>query len=128
MKINRLLVNICSDNLDASKSFYTSLFDFKLAFDSDWFVQLISADSAVELGIIDRHQEVVPAGLGHAAAGFYMTFVVEDVDALYAKAQSLGYNVIENPKDTFYGQRRMLIKDPDGVTLDVSAPMAGFGA
>ncbi len=48
---NRLLTNICSDALVASKNFYTKLFDFKVDFDSDWFIHLLSKDKKLDLGI-----------------------------------------------------------------------------
>ncbi|WP_082338130.1 VOC family protein [Roseivirga seohaensis] len=50
--INRIMTNICSDNLAASRDFYTKLFDFKVDFDSDWFVHLISKNKNLELGIV----------------------------------------------------------------------------
>ncbi|MTI29852.1 hypothetical protein E1171_03420, partial [Cytophagales bacterium RKSG123] len=43
-RINRIMTNICSDNLAVSKNFYTKLFDFNVDYDSDWFVHLISKD------------------------------------------------------------------------------------
>lgn len=57
-----MLTNICSDNLTESRDFYTKLFDFKVDFDSDWFVHLISKDKQLELGVISRTSEIVPDG------------------------------------------------------------------
>lgn len=125
MKINRLLINICSDNLPASKHFYTSLFDFKVDYDSDWFVHLIGQDSQLELGIIDRNSEVVPSEAKNMAGGSYLTFVVASADELLKIAQEQGFSVVEEPKDTFYGQRRLLLKDPDGYIVDVSSLIGG---
>ncbi|MCG8322820.1 MAG: hypothetical protein MI921_25185 [Cytophagales bacterium] len=44
MKINRIMTNICSDQLQESKNFYVKLFDFNVDYDSDWFIHLISID------------------------------------------------------------------------------------
>lgn len=52
--------------------------------------------------------------------------MVEDADAVYAKARQLDYKVLQLPEDTFYGQRRLLLKDPDGAMVDVSSPIANF--
>ena len=38
----------------------------------------------------------------------------EDVDALFARARSMGAAVIEEPKDAFYGDRRCGVADPEG--------------
>jgi len=125
-KINRLLINICSENLELSKEFYTTLFDFKVDFDSDWFVHLISKDNLLELGIISKTHDIVPEEFQNSPQGFYVTFVVDDADAVFEKAKSAKFNVFQEPSDTFYGQRRLLLRDPDGALVDVSSPIAGF--
>ena len=121
--INRLLVNICSDNLPETRDFYTTLFDFQVDFDSDWFVHLISKAKQLELGIIDRSSDLVPADYQSAPNGFYVTFVVEDVDELHKLALEKKFSIITEPSDTFYGQRRLLLKDPSGTLVDVSSPL-----
>ena len=122
MKINRLLTNLCSADLAASKAFYTSLFGFEIAYDSDWFVQLLSPDTGLELGLIVTGHEIVPAGVAQKAGGVYLTIVVDSVDAVYAKAQQLGIPVEQAPELMSYGQKRMLLLSPEGVMLDVSSP------
>lgn len=122
MKINRLFVNICSEHLPESKLFYTSLFDFKVDFDSDWFVHLISSDTRLELGIIHKHSELVPEAWRGPSAGSYISFVVDDVDELHKVAVAKGFVLVQAPEDTFYGQRRMLLSDPNGYLVDVSSP------
>ena len=124
--MNRLMTNICSDHLEMSKMFYTTLFNLEVAFDSDWFIQMIAPDTKHELGIIDRRNDIVPKDFQNAPQGFYLTFVVDDVDSVYQIAQSNGYNIVKSPHDTFYGQRRLLLKDPDGSLVDVSAPIPNF--
>ncbi|MEL6590475.1 MAG: VOC family protein [Bacteroidota bacterium] len=119
--INRLFVNLCSEHLSASKDFYTRLFGFEVNFDSDWFVQLRSSNGQFELGIIDKHHQLVPAAHQQDPRGFYLTFVVEDVEELYTLAQQYAYVVVQAPEDTFYGQRRMLLEDPNGALVDVSS-------
>ena len=120
------MTNICSDNLAASRDFYTKLFDFKVDFDSDWFVHLISKDKNLELGIIDRTNEIVPKDFQNNPQGFYVTFVVENADEIFRIAESEKFEIISEPKDTFYGQRRLLLKDPNGTLVDISSPINGF--
>jgi len=121
MEIQRLLTNVCSNDLAQSKAFYTQLFSFDVAFDSDWFVSLVSQGRALEIGIIDINSELVPEQLKQGSSGVYLTFVVEDVDALHEKVQTLNYTVIQPPQATFYGQNRMLIQAPEGTVCDVSS-------
>ena len=124
--INRLLINICSANLTASKNFYIKLFDFNVDYDSDWFVHLMSKDKQLELGIIDRTHEIIPTAYQNAPNGFYITFVVDNADELFETAKTGGFEIVKKPSDTFYGQRRLLLKDPDGTLVDVSSPIPDF--
>lgn len=126
MKVNRLLTNICTDDLVASKHFYTQLFDFKVSFDSDWFIQLVNEGESLELGIIQRENDLMPAAFQQVPQGFYLTFVVEDVEAVHEMAKALKFKIIEPPADTFYGQRRLLLQGPSGALVDVSAPIPNF--
>ena len=124
--INRIMTNICSDNIAESRDFYTKLFDLKVGYDSDWFVHLISEDKKLELGIIDRTNEIVPVDFQNNPQGFYMTFVVDSADEIFKIAELEKFEIISEPKDTFYGQRRLLLKDPDGTLVDVSSPIKDF--
>ena len=124
--VNRLLANICTTDLKQSRDFYTKLFDFDIDYDSDWFVHLMSKDQQLELGLIDQKSDLVPKGFQSQAGGFYLTFVVDDVDELYELAKFENVEIVAAPEDTFYGQRRVLIKDPNGTLLDVSAPIPNF--
>lgn len=121
--INRLMTNICSGNLSDSRDFYTKLFDFNVDYDSDWFVHLITKDKQLELGIIDRESEIVPTEFQTSPTGFYLTFVVDSVDQLFEIAKSEGFEVVSEPENTFYGQRRLLLKDPNGALIDISSPI-----
>lgn len=125
-KINRIMTNICSDNLAESRDFHTKLFDFNVDYDSDWFVHLISKDKKLELGIIDRTNEIVPKDFQQNPQGFYVTFVVDNADEIFKIAESEKFDIISEPTDTFYGQRRLLLKDPNGTLVDISSPIKGF--
>ena len=122
MKINRHMTNICTDNLIASKQFYTQYFDFEVQFNSDWFIQLKSTNIGLEIGLIDRHNQLVPTEFQTPPTGFYQTYLVDNVDA-FAAQLAANVIVIQAPQDTEYGQRRMLIKAPEGSLIDISSLM-----
>lgn len=118
----KILTNICSDNLSESTKFYVELLDFKVKFNSDWYVQLCSPfDSEIEYGIIQRNHELVPKEYQQLPNGMYVTFVVSDVDSVYKKAIELNLPIVQEPKNEFYGQRRFLTKDPSGCLIDISS-------
>jgi len=117
------LTNICSDELQKSKDFYVELLGFKVKYDSDWYVQLCSpTDSEIEYGIMQRDHELVPPEFQKPPTGVYVTFVVDDVDVIYAKALNMELAIVQEPRNEFYGQRRFLTKDPSGCLIDVCSP------
>jgi predicted enzyme related to lactoylglutathione lyase len=124
--IHRVLVNILSDQLDKSKYFYTTLFQFTVAYDSDWFVQLTTERNHIEIGLIKNDSELVPNEIKQNADGFYITIVTESSDTVFEKAKNEGLTILTEPTDTPYGQRSFLLKDPNGVTIDVSSMIPGF--
>lgn len=119
----RILPNICSSNLLESKKFYVELLGLKVKYDSDWYVQLCSPeDSEIEYGIIQRDHDLVPKECQNTAGGMYVTFVVDDVDAIYTTAIKMGIPIVQEPRNEFYGQRRFLVKDPNNFLIDVCSP------
>lgn len=125
MTTERLLTNITSDRLAESRDFYVQHFGFEAVYDSDWFVNLQSPDKRLEIGILKANHELLPkAERGATPKGVYLTFVVEDVNAWFEQAKAAGVPVVQPPADTFYGQRRCLVRDPNGLLIDVSTPMS----
>ncbi|PZV07325.1 MAG: hypothetical protein DCF32_07620 [Leptolyngbya sp.] len=123
MSLSRILTNICSDHLAESREFYIALLGFEVNYDSDWYVQLRCPTNAeIEFGIIQRDHELVPERYRSAPTGMYVTFVVDDVDAVYEQAKAMHLSIVQEPKNEFYGQRRFLTVDPNGCLLDICSP------
>jgi len=123
--MQRAFANLLSRSVETTASFYEGLLGMTRHFDSDWFVILTHPDiDGLEYGILQRDHPIVPASVQGAPAGLIMTFVVADCDAVHHRAQAIGAEIVEDPTDMPYGQRRMLVRDPDGTVLDISAPTA----
>lgn len=123
MSIVRAFVSVFSESLPETRDFYVELFGWRVDFDSDWFVHLQARDNAaLELGIIRRNHEIVPEAFRSAPAGTMITIVVPDVDALHEIAVERGLAIVEPPRDLFYGQRRMLLRDPSGALECAPSP------
>lgn len=128
MPVRRAFPTILSDRLPETRDFYVALLGFEVGFDSDWFVSLLSRDrddrtqSVHELGVWQVGHELVPPPYRADPAGVILTFVVEDVDAVHVEARRLRLPVVAPPRDLFYGQRQMLVTDPNGLLVDVSTP------
>ena len=120
-----MFTNVCAQDVDECAQFFVSLLKMKVHFASDWFVILTPDDgSPYELGIIRRDHKLVPDRDRGAQQGVYLTFVVEDVDVVYSQALELKLEVVQPPTDEFYGQRRLLVRAPEGLLVDISAPVA----
>ena len=46
-----------------------------------------------------------------------------EVDELHAKAKAAGFDAEKEPWDAFWGQRYAQLRDPDGVPVDLYAPL-----
>jgi uncharacterized glyoxalase superfamily protein PhnB len=49
---------------------------------------------------------------------------VDDVDAIFERAQAIGAEVVEEPNDQPYGDRRCGLEDPEGQHWYFAAPIA----
>ncbi|MEX2644785.1 MAG: VOC family protein [Gaiellaceae bacterium] len=47
-----------------------------------------------------------------------------DVDEVYARATGAGFQGEKEPFDAFWGQRYAQLRDPDGVPIDLYAPLS----
>ncbi len=125
LRVQRSFTNVLSGDVQKSSAFYENLLGMTRHFESDWFVILTHKDiDGLEYGILQRDHAIVPPDVQATPAGVIITFVVADCDEVYHKAVAAGASVIEEPTDMPYGQRRMLLHDPDGTVVDVSAPTA----
>lgn len=122
--MQRCFTNILTEEVAGTAAFYQNLLGLQPQFVSDWFVALADADnSALELGILKQTSEIVPARAQRATAGVILTFVVDDCSTVYERAQALGVNVVEAPREMSYGQMRMIVRDPAGTFVDISSPV-----
>ncbi len=122
--MDRCFTSILSDNVGRSAEFYTEVLEMQRHFDSDWFVILTHPDiDGLEFGVLQRNHDVVPQAIRDTPSGIIVTFVVSDCDEVHARARAYDADVLEPPTDMFYGQRRMLLRDPDGTIVDVSSPV-----
>ncbi len=123
--MDRCFTNLLSADVARSAAFYEALLGMQRHFDSDWFVILTHPDiDGLEFGILKRDHDIVPTEARATPAGVIVTFVVADCDAVFTAAEKEGAIVLEPPTDMPYGQRRLLLRDPDGTVIDVSSPIA----
>lgn len=118
---SRLIANLFSDNIQASKLFYESVLDFKAEFESNWYINMRSNDSLIEIGLFPKSTDLIPKNYVQSPSGVNLSFVVNNLDEVYERAVNANANIVQKPENEFYGQRRLLIEDPNGLLLDISS-------
>jgi catechol 2,3-dioxygenase-like lactoylglutathione lyase family enzyme len=122
-KLRRVLFNILCKDMTTSVTFYKQLANFQEVYSSDWYVVLTAPDvPGLELGLIDQVSEFTPRHAWGMHEGTFLTLVVDDVFAAVERARALEVEVIEDPVALDYGQTRALIRDPNGLIIDLSTP------
>ncbi len=122
--MNRAFTNILCQDVQQTARFYEALLGLKPVGDFGWFILLGSDETpGFELGILQRNHETIPPDLAVPPAGVILTFVVADVEKIYSQALAMDVEILQAPTDLPYGQRRLLLRDPAGSTVDISAPI-----
>lgn len=123
--MNRAFTNILTDQVETTAKFYEDLLGMKRTGDFGWFILLSHDDlPGFELGVLYRHHETVPGTVASRPSGAILTFVVPSVQHIETTAIAMNAEILDGPTDLPYGQRRLLLRDPAGTTVDVSAPIS----
>jgi len=123
--VNRVLFNILAKDIPTSADFYAQLAGFRTIFANDWYVVMaMPGNEGFELGLIDQVSQFAPRHAWGIHQGSYLTLVVDDVFAAVERARALGVEVIDNPTALENDVTRALIRDPNGVVIDLSTPTA----
>lgn len=121
MNVRAIYAVLMTDRLEESRSFYAELLDLDLAFESDWFAQLISTGTdQAQMGMVAADHESIPANFRNpAGTGLLVTVEVEDVDSVYERAVAAEAPVELSLRDEERGQRHFIVRDPNGIAVDV---------
>lgn len=103
-----------------SARFYREHFGFEPTFETDWYVSLRHPSPPhAELALLDAAHETIPEGYRTPARGVLVNLEVDDVDAIAARLESAGVELVQPLRDETFGQRHLIVRDPGGVLVDV---------
>jgi predicted enzyme related to lactoylglutathione lyase len=122
MKVIRIVPNLSSEALGASRDFYAAMFDLVVSAEvDDWYLQLMpESDARLNIGFLEPDSELFAGrSASWRPSGVVLTIHVDDVDEAYERAQRLGAEIAAEIRDEDYGQRHFLVVDPNGVVLNV---------
>lgn len=119
-------VGMTSGNLDRTIAFYCDLLGLRLALRKPAakgeLAFLDAGGGMLEIfapaSAIDRSRDVPPgeAGMRH------LTFAFDDVDAMIAKLEAAGVEIVERPRDAYNTEmmrRVAFVRDPDGIIVEL---------
>lgn len=116
--------SLVTARLRDSVEFYTEALGFRVLDDESRHVQL-AHPSGVHLGLLRHETDGQPAELINATdgRGFWLSLRVADVDAEHRRLRALGADVDAAPEDKPWGERVLVVRDPNGVLIHLSHPI-----
>ena len=112
MTVKRIVANIAAAPIDEVRQFYVDLFDLDVVMDMGWIATLSSGETApVQISI------AAEGGSGTAVPD--MSIEVDDVEATYQKAKSMGLTIEYELTTEPWGVRRFYLRDPAGKLLNI---------
>lgn len=115
MKIKRVDVTISTNKMQESKEFYQKYFNFKLFYESPWYIELVSPQmptTGISFTLPQRE-----AGEFFSGKGIIISYEVDDVDAEYRRLKDAGLDIRQEVQDKPWGERSFVVDDPNGVHL-----------
>jgi catechol 2,3-dioxygenase-like lactoylglutathione lyase family enzyme len=112
MTIRRVVPDITTPDLEASREFYVGLLGFEVAMDMDWVVNLVSPTNPTAQVILMTRDATAPVQP-------QVSIEVADVDAVYEKAVERGDDIVYPVTNEPWGVRRFFVRDPAGVVVNV---------
>ena len=112
MKIKRIDVTFSTEKLQESTDFYMKHFGFELAFESNWYIELVTPkrDAGISFTLPEREE-----GEFFNGRGCILSLEVDDVDAEYKRLQKEGLLIYQEIQEKPWGERSFVIDDPNGV-------------
>lgn len=112
MSIRRVVPDIESAQVDASRDFYVGVLGFEVAMDLGFVMTLASPTNPTAQITLMRSD-------GTARVMPQITVEVADVDRVHAEAVRRRAEVVYPLTDESWGVRRFFVRDPNGVVLNV---------
>jgi catechol 2,3-dioxygenase-like lactoylglutathione lyase family enzyme len=112
MTVKRIVPDIRSKHLDASRQFYVEVLGLEVAMDMGFIVTLVSPGNPtaqVTLLKDDGSPAILPQ----------ISVEVADVDDVHARAVARGLHVVYPLTNEPWGVRRFFVTDPNGTVINV---------
>ncbi len=123
--VSRVVYNVVAPDIEKTASFYERLVLCQRLFTSKRFICLESQTAPkIEIGIIDETNLTFRQEVKGQFVDDYLSLAVPDIYEALERARAMGAEIIAEPDSLEYEQTRMLVRDPNGVVLDLATPAA----
>lgn len=118
MKLN---AGIITSQLAETKRFYTTVLQFGVSFENDFYLLLHTPNQQTELSfLLPDHPSQQPLFQpAFAGKGVYLTIEYPNVDEEYERIRSMGVPIAIDLRDEPWGDRHFAIVDPNGIGIDL---------
>ncbi|AFD07534.1 VOC family protein [Solitalea canadensis] len=118
MKLN---AGIITTKLAENKAFYTSILDFGVTFENEFYLLLHTPNKQAEISfLLPEHASQQPLfQQAFQGQGVYLTIEVEDVDKVYKELKQKGIAIKIDLRNEPWGDRHFAIQDPNGIGIDI---------
>ena len=118
MKLNAGFV---TNKLKETKEFYTSVLNFGITFENEFYLLMHTPDHSAELSfLLPNHPS--QSELFHTAyqgKGAYITIEVKDVNKVYEEMKAKNIEIALELKSEVWGDSHFAIIDPNGIPIDI---------
>ncbi|MEV6926580.1 VOC family protein [Dactylosporangium sp. NPDC051485] len=112
MRAIRIMPNLRVDDIESAKEFYTGFLGLASEeFNMGWVARFTSPETGAIVQLVTRDR----TSPEDAAISIH----TPDVEAAYAEAQRLGYEIVHPLTTEEWGVHRFLVRAPDGTVVNI---------
>ena len=112
MRPTRITANLRVSDVDSAKSFYTGYLGLSTEeFNMGWVARYTSAETGANVQLVTRDASAPESPV--------ISVHTPDVEAAYAEARQLGYEIVHPLTTEPWGVQRFLVRAPDGNVINI---------
>ncbi|MGW6565824.1 VOC family protein [Streptomyces sp. NPDC054975] len=120
MNVSTSTLSLTVPDVDASRDFLCTHLGYEVAMADEGFASLRREDGAVDIVLLRRGTEVLPAEQrDREAGGLILAFTVTDLDAEEARLRAAGAPITMPLREEPWGERLFQMTDPNGVVVQL---------
>lgn len=113
MRAHHIVTNLPVADLETAKGFYTDFLGLSIEeFNLGWVARYTAPESGANVQLVTRDAT--------APEDSVISVLADDVDAAYAEAKQLGFEIVHPLTTEAWGVRRFFVRSPDGAVINIA--------